>query len=48
MKFVSEYGCEKIRLLEFVRNRGKGGAVRMVSKPVFAVIYHLFFSYRVV
>lgn len=29
MKFVSEYGCEKIRLLEFVRNRGKGGAVRM-------------------
>ena len=31
MKFVSEYGTEKIRLLNLVRNRGKGGAVRMVS-----------------
>lgn len=31
MKFVSEYGTEKVRLLDLVRNRGKGGAVRMVS-----------------
>lgn len=30
MKFVSKFGCEKVRVLEFVKNRGKGGAVRMV------------------
>jgi dolichyl-phosphate beta-glucosyltransferase len=29
MKYVSKYGSDKIRLLNFVRNRGKGGAVRM-------------------
>lgn len=31
MKYVRQYGVNKVRLLEFVRNRGKGGAVRMVS-----------------
>ena len=31
MKFVTKYGADKVRLLEFVKNRGKGGAVRMVS-----------------
>ena len=30
MKFVTRFGCEKVRVLEFVKNRGKGGAVRMV------------------
>ncbi len=34
MKFVSQYGVDKVRLLEFVKNRGKGGAVRMVSAPL--------------
>ena len=32
MKFVSQYGADKVRLLEFERNRGKGGAVRMVRR----------------
>lgn len=32
MKFVSQYGTDKVRLLEFERNRGKGGAVRMVRR----------------
>ena len=31
LKFVHKYGVEKVRLLEFAKNRGKGGAVRMVS-----------------
>ena len=30
LKYVRQYGVEKVRLLEFVKNRGKGGAVRMV------------------
>eukprot|EP00731_Ephydatia_muelleri_P030836 Em0022g350a len=29
LKFVSRYGYEKVRVLDFVKNRGKGGAVRM-------------------
>ena len=32
MKYVRQYGADKVRLLEFVRNRGKGGAVRMVRE----------------
>lgn len=31
LKYVRRYGVNKVRLLEFVKNRGKGGAVRMVS-----------------
>lgn len=31
MKFVQKYGTGKVRLLDFCKNRGKGGAVRMVS-----------------
>jgi dolichyl-phosphate beta-glucosyltransferase len=30
LKYVRQYGVDKVRLLEFVRNRGKGGAIRMV------------------
>ncbi|XP_064405059.1 dolichyl-phosphate beta-glucosyltransferase-like [Halichondria panicea] len=29
INFVQQYGCDKIRLLELDKNRGKGGAVRM-------------------
>ena len=38
MKYVQRYGADKVRLLEFVKNRGKGGAVRIVSKM------HFFFT----
>lgn len=31
MKFVQKYGTGKVRLLDFCKNRGKGGAVRMGS-----------------
>ena len=37
LKFVRKYGTEKVRLLEFVRNRGKGGAIRMVRLWVFSL-----------
>ena len=30
LKYVRQYGVDKVRLLEFVKNRGKGGAIRMV------------------
>ncbi|CAH4036106.1 dolichyl-phosphate beta-glucosyltransferase [Pieris brassicae] len=28
-KYVEKYGCEKIRCLELIKNRGKGGAVKL-------------------
>ncbi len=30
LKYSLEYGCDKIRVLTLVKNRGKGGAVRLV------------------
>ena len=31
MRYVEKFGSDKIRLLNLVENRGKGGAVRLVS-----------------
>ena len=31
LKFVHKYGTEKVRLMNFIRNRGKEAAVKMVS-----------------
>lgn len=31
LKFVDKYGTDRVRLLDLAKNRGKGGAVRMVS-----------------
>ena len=31
LKYVTKYGADKVRLLEFTKNRGKGGAIRIVS-----------------
>lgn len=33
--YVIKYGSEKVRCLELVKNRGKGGAVRLVSYLLF-------------
>lgn len=33
LKFVCEHGTSKVRLLDLAKNRGKGGAVRMVRGP---------------
>jgi len=30
MRYVEKYGSDKCRLLHLVKNRGKGGAVRLV------------------
>ena len=30
LEYVQKYGTDKVRLLDLVKNRGKGGAVRMV------------------
>lgn len=29
LKYVTKYGADKVRLLEFTKNRGKGGAIRI-------------------
>lgn len=31
--YAKKYGVDKVRLLNLVENRGKGGAVRLVSHP---------------
>lgn len=32
--YVEKYGSDKVRCLELIKNRGKGGAVRLVSTPL--------------
>lgn len=34
MRYVEKYGSEKCRLLHLVENRGKGGAIRLVSSTI--------------
>jgi len=41
LKYTSKHGCDKVRVLTLVKNRGKGGAVRLVScvfQSVFTII----------
>lgn len=33
LKWAAHYGQDKFRVLTLVKNRGKGGAVRLVSMP---------------
>jgi len=44
LKFVEKYTTEKVRVLEFVRNRGKGGAVRMVCVPCMLSMVYLWYA----
>lgn len=32
LKYSEKYGCEKVRVLTLEKNRGKGGAVRLVIR----------------
>ena len=32
-KYTNKFGADKVRVLTLVKNRGKGGAVRMVRTP---------------
>lgn len=40
-KYCELYGANKIRVLELIENRGKGGAVRLVSSIINFKFYHL-------
>lgn len=31
LRYTKKYGAEKVRVLTLVKNRGKGGAVRLVK-----------------
>lgn len=42
LKYVRQYGVDKVRLLQFVRNRGKGGAIRMVSVYEVGIIFDMY------
>lgn len=37
LKYSEKYGSDKVRVLELERNRGKGGAVRLVIFLIFLV-----------
>jgi hypothetical protein len=46
LEYSKKLGTEKFRVLELVKNRGKGGAVRLVSqnlKPIFRNFTNQFF-----
>lgn len=34
MKYTKKYGAQKVRVLTLVKNRGKGGAVKMVITQI--------------
>lgn len=36
--YAAKYGSEKIRCLELVKNRGKGGAVRLVRNNLLVIL----------
>lgn len=38
-KYSEQYTADKVRVLELVENRGKGGAVRLVSHHVNCIAY---------
>lgn len=38
-KYTDKYGSEKVRVLDLIENRGKGGAVRLV-RFFFQNLYH--------
>lgn len=38
MEYVIKYGADCIRLLKLIKNRGKGGAVCLVSKMMHIII----------
>ena len=37
--YTEKYGADKVRVLTLVKNRGKGGAVRMVIVPYLLCVY---------
>ena len=45
LEYVKKCGVHKMRLLTFEKNRGKGGAVRMVSPNFTAVRFCFLFGF---
>ena len=45
LEYVKKYGVHKIRLLTLEKNRGKGGAVRIVSLVKYCNVALRIFSY---
>lgn len=48
LQYGKKYTAEKVRVLELIKNRGKGGAVRLVSSVVYfkrIVIQFKWFSF---
>jgi Glycosyl transferase family 2 len=41
MKYCTKYTTDKFRVLELIENRGKGGAVRLVSFNDFNLVFHV-------
>lgn len=41
MKYCKKYGSDKVRVLSLVKNRGKGGAVRMVINTFSLSLFEL-------
>ena len=42
LEYSLKYGCDKVRVLTLVKNRGKGGAVRLVNSQRWILM--VFFS----
>ena len=39
LSYSKKMGCDKVRVLTLSNNRGKGGAVRLVSSPIYCILY---------
>lgn len=44
LKYVEQYGSDKVRVLELEKNRGKGGAVTLV-KTIFIYAFYYYYIY---
>lgn len=42
LKYTKKYTAEKVRVLNLIKNRGKGGAVRLVSVCIMNVLILIF------
>lgn len=46
MKYTKKYGAKKVRVLTLVKNRGKGGAVKMVRIQKHAVLLYTLSTFQ--
>lgn len=49
LSYSQKFGCDKVRVLTLTKNRGKGGAVRMVNSLLGYLIFeHLFIKKTII